>query len=350
MSNRIFVTTLHRPLPHAIGFAIAFVAAAPVFATTNTPSQGTANAYPEKPIRFVVPFSPGTTSDFLARNIGQRLGDLYKVQVVIDNRPGAGGLIGSTIVSTAAPDGYTLAPIGPPHIVSPLLQAKAPYKTLDDIVPIAEVATMPNALVASPTLNLKTVQEFLAAAKAKPGQFNFASGGVGSSAHLAAEIFNRAAGIQAEHVPFKLTAESYSAIVTGQVQYYVYVLPTVIGLMRGGKLHPLAVTSTQRSSALPEVPTVIEAGIPGAVYETWFGVVAPRGTPRAIVAQLNADITRILRDPAVRNQFIQQGAEPAKDTSPAAFARLLKSEHFRFRNLVTSLGLRAERDVVATAR
>jgi tripartite-type tricarboxylate transporter receptor subunit TctC len=320
------------------GFAVMLV----LVAAAAECVAGEDSAYPHKPIRMVVPFSPGTTSDFLARTLGLRLADAYKVQVVIDNRAGAGGLMGSTIVSTAVPDGYTIAPIGPPHIVGPLLQAKQPYRPLEDVTPIAEVATTPNALVASPTLPVKNVHEFLALARAKPGQFNFASGGVGSSAHLGAEIFNRASGIRAVHVPFKATSESYAAIVAGQVHYYVYVLPTVIGLMRGGKLHALAVTSDKRSSALPDVPSVVEAGIPGARYETWFGIVAPAGTPQRIIAQLNGDIAKQLRDPEVRTKFVQQGAEPAVDTTPDAFGRRLKNEYARFHKLVKELDLKPE--------
>ncbi|MEI6318356.1 MAG: tripartite tricarboxylate transporter substrate-binding protein [Pseudomonadota bacterium] len=298
--------------------------------------------WPERPVRLIVPFSTATTSFFLATVVGERLQDRFNQRFVVDSRPGAGGLIGSTLLAGAVPDGQTLAVIGPPHIVSALLQPSLPYDPVKSVAPIAEIATMPNALVASPQLAVKDAREFVALARARPGAFNFSSGGVGSSAHLAAELFNRAGGIRAEHVPYKLTSDAYSAILAGHVHYFVYVLPTVTGLMRDGRLRPLAVTASRRHPALPDVPTVAEIGLPEAAYETWFGAVAPAGAPQPIVTRLNQAISALLVDPKVREILERQGAQPASDPRPEALLQRLRSELPRYAALVKQLGLKPE--------
>ena len=287
----------------------------------------------------IVPLPPGAASDFLARVVGQSLSDAYKQQVVIDNRPGAGGLIGSTLVTRAAPDGYTLAMIGSPHLVGPLLQSNPPYRPLADIVAIAGVATVPNVVVVAPNVPAKSVQQLVALAKSKPGQLNFASVGIGSSAHLAAEIFNRAAGISAVHVPFKVMADVYTEMLSDHVHYYVFTLPAALPMLRDGKLRALAVTTAKRSAALPDVPTIIEAGLPEAQSDLWLGIVGPAGIPRSTVTKLHADIERILRESKAKEQFARQGAEPTVDTTPEAFMRLLISEQARYRQLLVGTGI-----------
>jgi tripartite-type tricarboxylate transporter receptor subunit TctC len=291
--------------------------------------------YPNKPVRMVVASSPGTASDFFARLVGQSLSDAYRQQVVIDNRSGAGGLIGNHIISRAAPDGYTLGMIGATRIASALLRKDPPYRAVEDIVGVIQVASIPNAVIVAPGVPAKSVQELIALAKAKPGQLNFASVGVGSSSHLAAEIFNRAAGIKAEHVPFKLLADVFTEMASGRIHYCVFTVPSSLPLLREGRLRSLAVTTAKRSTALPDVPTVVEVGMPGALFDNWTGIVAPAGTPRGIVAKLHMDIVRILRAPEVREQFARQGAEPTVDSTPEAFSNLMKAEYARYQKLVT---------------
>ena len=195
-----------------------------------------AGQYPNKPIRMVVPFPPGAASDFLARTVGQKLNELYGQQVVIDNRPGAGGIVGSTLISKGATDGYTLGMVGQPHLVNALLQKEPPYRALEDIAAVTEVASLPNVLVIAPSLQVKSVSDLIALAKAKPGQLNFGSAGIGSSSHIAGEAFKAAAGIDVVHVPFKLLSDIFTEMLAGRVQMYVFPLPAVMPMLKDGKL------------------------------------------------------------------------------------------------------------------
>lgn len=298
-----------------------------------------AEAYPNKPIRMIVPFPAGTASDFLARTLGQGLSELYKVQVLIDNRPGAGGLVGSAALTSAAADGYTIALVGPPHLIGALLQSKLPYRPVDDVAPVTEVAIMPHVVVVSPTVPARSLADLVSLAKARPGVFNYASGGIGSSSHIAGELFNRAAGIHAVHVPFKLMPDAYAAMVTGDVQYFVFAAPTTVGMLREGKLRALAVTSARRSSILPDVPTLAEAGLPAAGYEAWFGMIVPVGTPQSIIARLRQDIDHLIDSSDVRERFARQGVEPAGDNSPGAFGQRLRTELTRYQKLIADTGI-----------
>lgn len=313
------------------GFAALFLAAAAV-----------AQQFPDKPIRMIVPLPPGTASDFLARTLGLKLSDAYKQQIVVDNRPGAGGLIGSGMVAKATPDGYTLAMVAPPHLVAPLLQAEQPYRPLEDFAAVIQVASIPNVIVVAPGVPAKSAQGLVALAKAKPGEFNFASLGFGTSSHLAAEIFNLAAGIKVIHVPFKLMADVNTETLAGRIHYFVFTAPAALTLLRDGKLRPLAVTTARRSATFPELPTVAEAGLPAAESDAWFGVIAPAGTPHRIVNRINADILKILREADTKEKFARQGAELVDDTSPAGFARLLQSEYVRYQKLVKDSGLKPQ--------
>lgn len=301
-----------------------------------------ADAYPVKPIRIIVPLPPGTASDFIARVLGQSLTDTYKQQVVTDNRPGAGGLIGSNLVTKASPDGYTLGMVGAPHLVGPLLQSNPPYRPLDDIVAIVEVAAVPNVLLVAPGVPVKSVQQLVALAKSKPGELNFASVGVGSISHLGAEIFNRAAGITAVHIPFKVISDAYGEMLAQRVHYMIFTVPAAVPMLRDGKLRALAVTTERRSLALPDVPTIVEAGLPEAQSYLWLGVIGPAGVPRSIAKKLHGDIIKILREPQIREQFERQGAEPIVDASPEAFMHLLKSEYKRYDQLLGNMKLQAQ--------
>lgn len=305
-------------------------------------STAVAQPYPTKPIRMIVASSSGTSSDFFARTIGQVITDQYKVQVVVDNRAGAGGLIGNALVSKGAPDGYTLGMVGLTRVLSALLRSEPPYHPIEDTTAIMQVASLPDVLVVSPHVPAKSVQEFVALVKSKPGQFNFASPGLGSSSHLAAEIFNQAAGLQAVHVPFKIVSDSFAATMGGQVHYFVYTLPSTLPVLQAGKLRPLAVTTSKRSPVLPGTPTFEEAGLPAAQFDNWSGIVGPRGMPAKLVAQLHADIAEILRRPEIKERFVRQGAESTSDSNPGAFMDLLRSEYERYRKLLPAIGIQQQ--------
>lgn len=297
--------------------------------------------YPSKPIRMVVPFPPGSASDFLARTLGQKIGELYGQQVVIDNRPGAGGVVGSTLITKSAPDGYTLGMIGQPHLMQPLLQKEPPYRPLDDIASVTQVASLPNVLVVSPNLAVKTAGDLIALAKQKPGQLNFGSAGIGSSSHIAGEAFKSAAGIDVVHVPFKLLGDIFTEMVAGRVQLYMFPLPAVMPMLKDGKLHVLAVGTPQPTPSLPGVPTIAASGLPGFQSESWFGVVAPPKLPHGIIMKLNKDIADTLKTADTRERFLRQGAEAVFGT-PEAFHKLMQTESVKFQKLVKAAGISAQ--------
>lgn len=299
----------------------------------------TAQTFPTKPIRLIVAFSAGTGSDFFARTVGQALGEIYKQQVVVDNRPGAGGLIGGTLVANSNPDGYTLGLASTSHVVGPLLQKRPPYRPIEDFAPVAQLASVTSVLVVAPNVPAKNVQELIALAKAKPGTLNYASVGTGTAAHLSAEIFNRAAGINVAHIPFKTIADVFAGMVTTQVHYLVFVMPAVTPMLKDGRLRALSVTSATRSAALPDVPTVREAGLPAAESETMFGIVAPAAVPKNIVEKLHKDVVAILRRPETTARFDTQGAVPTVDTTPEAYGKRLKADYERYGKLLKDIGI-----------
>ena len=299
------------------------------------------NKYPEKPIRMIVPFPPGSASDFLARTVGQKLNEQYGQQVVIDNRPGAGGVVGSTMITKAVPDGYTLGLIGQPYLINAILQKDAPYRALEDVATIAQVAALANVLVIAPNLPVKTTAELIALAKAKPGELNFGSAGIGASSHIAGEAFKAAAGINVVHVPFKLLSDVFTEMISGRVHMYIFPLPAVMPMLKDGKLHVLAVGTAQRVPSLPGVSTISESGLPGFQSLSWFGVVAPSKISRAIVQQLNKDIIAILQQPDTKERFMRQGAE-AVITTPEDFQKLMQSEYAKYQKLVKDAGISAQ--------
>jgi tripartite-type tricarboxylate transporter receptor subunit TctC len=311
-------------------------------ATLLVATAAAAQQYPSRPIRLVVPFPPGTASDFLGRTIGSALTDLYKVQVVVDNRPGAGGLVGTPIVLQATPDGHTVGLFGSPYLTAPMLQKKAPYDPFKDGAPLVQVAGIPNIVGVSNTLPAKTLQEFIAYAKARPGQLNYASVGVGSIAHFGGEIVARAAGLQAVHVPYKILADGWSDLFSGRTHFFVFAAPAAVPMVKDGRVRAIAVTTPRRIPAQPDVPTVAEAGLPAAEHTAWFGMFVPAGTPKGIVNKLAADLKAILREPQTKQRFLTQGAEPIDDSSPEAFMKLLRSENVRYANLIKEAGLQAQ--------
>lgn len=301
-----------------------------------------AETYPQRPVRLIIPASPGSGSDFFGRTVAQGLSEIYRQQVVADNRAGAGGLIGAELIAAATPDGYTFGVAATSLLVSPLLQAKPRYRPIEDFAPIALLASITSVVVVAPAVPAKSLKDLVALAQARPGAFNFASIGAGTAAHLAGEIFNRAAGIDAVHVPFRSVADVYTEILASRIHYFVFVTPSAMPLVRDGKLRALAVTSAKRYAGLPEVPTVIEAGLPGAEIDALFGLAAPAGTPRPVIQKLNADIVSVLRRPETRKRFETQGSEPAVDTTPESYAKLLKAEYERYRKLIPEIGLKPQ--------
>jgi tripartite-type tricarboxylate transporter receptor subunit TctC len=296
-----------------------------------------ADPYPSRPIRMIVPFPPGAASDFLARTVGQKMSERYGQQVVIDNRAGAGGVVGSTLLSNAVPDGYTVGMIGQPHLVNALLQREPPYRALEDITAVIDVASLPNVLVVTPGLPAKTVADLIALAKAKPGTLNFGSAGIGSSSHIAGEAFKAAAGIDIVHIPFKLIPDIFTEMIAGRLHLYLFPLPAVMPMLRENKLRAMAVGTPKRTPSLPDVPTITESGL-AFVTESWFGVVAPAKTPRAIVLQLNKDINEILNTADIRERFLRQGAEVVGGT-PEDFQKLMQAEYVRYQKLVKDAGI-----------
>ncbi len=302
-------------------------------------STGSGQAYPERPIRLLIPAAPGTGSDYFGRTVAGALTEIYKQQIVADNRAGAGGLIGAQMIATANPDGYTLGMASSSLIVAPLFQTKPQYRPIEDFSPIALLSSITSVLVVAPSVPAKSMQELIAYAKARPGQLNYGSIGAGTASHLSAEIFNKAAGINVVHVPFKGVADIWTEMFAGRVHFLVFVAPAVTAMAHDGKVRPLAVTSKARSVGLPDVPTVIEAGLPAAEVDTLFGVVAPARTPQSVIRKLHADIVSVLKRPETKERFERLGGSPAVDTTPALFAAQLKTEYERYRKLIPEIGI-----------
>lgn len=297
---------------------------------------GGAAAYPSKPIRLVVPFTPGGSTDILARAIGQKLTEAWGQPVVIDNVPGAGGSIGADKVAKAPADGYTLL-MG--HIgtlaVNPSLYPKLPYDPVKDFEPVAWMARVPNVLVVHPAVPAKNVQELVALAKAKPGQLNYGSGGNGSAANLATEYFKLQTGTSLLHIPYRGTAPAVTDLLGGQIQVLFTGAPAVLGQIKNGQLRALAVSSPQRLDALPDVPTVAEAGYKNFEADQWYGVVAPVGTPKGIVSKLNAQINQALGSSELKTRLNNEGAI-ATPTTPEAFGQHIVREIGRWKPVIQS--------------
>jgi len=301
-----------------------------------------ADAYPAKPVRFVVAFPPGGGTDIIARAIAQKLAERIAQQVVVDNRPGAGGNIGTDIVAKSAPDGYTmLMGSAGPLAINASLFGKMPFDPIKDLAPVTLAASTPNVLVVHPSLKAATVKELIALAKARPGEINFASSGHGTPAHLAGELFNSMAGVKMVHVPYKGAAPALADLLGGQVQLMFSTMPPALPHVKDGKLRALAVTSAKRSPAAPDLPTLDEIALPGFEANTWHGVVVPAGTPRAIIARLNREIVAILHLPDVVERFSSQGAE-ALGSTPEEFAAYIRSETLKWARVVRESGAKAE--------
>ena len=286
---------------------------------------GEAANFPSRPIRMVVGFTPGGQPDITARMIAPKLYDALQQQVIVDNRPGAGSVIGAKIVADSAPDGHTLLFASSSHVAAPAVHAKLPYDTLRDFAGVTMTTTACYLLVVPMSLNVRSAQELIALAKAKPGQLNYGSGGNGSGAHFAAEVFRHAANIDAVHIPYKGIPEALTDVVSGRLQFFMSPLASALPLVREGRLRPLAVSAAKRVAVYADVPTLAESGLPGFKWDSWSGILAPAKTPRAIIDKLNREITRIMLLPDIQQRTFALGGEPSPGT-PEAFDRLIAEQ------------------------
>ncbi len=319
----------------------AALGACVAIAATTAPALAQ-QSYPNKPIRMVCPFPPGGTTDLVARLVAQKFSEAWGQQVVVDNRPGAGGVIGTEMVAQAAPDGYSIL-LGSitTHAVNPALYKKLRFDPIRDFAPVSLVVSSPQLLALHPSVAAKSVKELLALAKARPGQLNYGSAGTGTSPHLTFELFKSMAAIDVVHVPYKGTGPAITDLIGGQVQMMITGVVALMPHVKSGKLRAVGVTSAKRVAALPEVPTIAESGVAGFDVSSWFGVFLPAATPRAIVMKMNREIHRILENPEVRQRLIDQGADPASNT-PEEFAAYVKSEMTRWGQVVRSTGARVD--------
>ena len=296
-----------------------------------------ADAYPVRPVRMLVPFAPGSQTDILARWIGEKVTEKSGHQVVVDNRPSAGGTIASQYVLAANADGHTLMMVSTGHAGNATLYSKLPYDTIRDFSGVTRVASVPNLLIVSPSLGPRTVKELIAYAKARPGQINFSSAGIGSGTQINGEMFRLAAGFEATHVPFKGAVDSLNDAMTGRVQFTFSPVLVAMGQVKAGKAVALAVSTAKRSAMFPEVPTVAEAALPGFDYDQWYGLLAAAKTPRPLVSQANREVVRVLNLPDIKERMLTQGATPTP-TTPEEFDAYIRSEVKRFATILIAAG------------
>ena len=293
-----------------------------------------AQAYPSKPIRIIVPSPPGDGSDLMARAIGDKLATAWNATVIVDNRVGAGGRVGAEAAAKSAPDGYTLI-MGNAgsHGINAALYADLPYDIERDFAPVTQVMRSPNVLVVTPGVPAANVRELIALFKANPGKYSYGSGGNGSSAHLSAELFKSIAGVDVVHVPYKGASPALTDVMAGRIVMFIGNLPPAMPLIKAGSVRPLAVTTAQRSPLVPDLPTLAESGLPGYETVAWFGLFAPAGTPTEIVARLQAEVARILREPDIRERIAFLGGEPVGN-KPEEFAVIVKGDVAKWRKVV----------------
>jgi tripartite-type tricarboxylate transporter receptor subunit TctC len=302
-----------------------------------------AQGFPEHPVRIIVPYPPGSGTDIATRLLGQKLSQLWGQSVIVENRPGAGAIIGVDAVAKAAPDGYTIgiADTGP-LAINPALYAKLPYDAVKDLAPVTEVATLPFILVVNPKLPVKNVSDLIALAKSRPGQINYASVGNGSAVHLATELLKTRAGIDLKHIPYKGSAPALQGVLGGDASVMFVNLFSAMPLVKAGKLRALAAATATRISALPDLPTIAESGVPGYQFQAWFGIVAPAGTPQPVLAKLNQDFRRVLAMPDVHDTFLNKGGFDPVGSSIESFTQLIPEEIDRWGKLVHATGAKVE--------
>lgn len=304
-------------------------------------SAALAQAYPSRPIRLVVPQSPGGSTDQVARPLARQLGEMLGQPVVVDNRAGAGSVIGTDIVAKSEPDGYTLLAVAASFTISPSLYKQLPFDAARDFAPITLVSAFPNILVVQPNLSVSSVMELIGFLKANPGKLNYSSSGIGTGTHLSMELLKHLAGVDMVHVPYKGGAPSVTALLAGEVQVTLATISTALPHVKSGRLRALAVTSRQRVSALPDVPTLAESGVPGYEYSSWIGLLAPAKTPRAVIEKVGTEAARAARTPQMRGILALEGAEPV-GSSPDEFASQIRAELARWQKLVAAAGIKAD--------
>ena len=301
-----------------------------------------ADDYPNKAIRLIMPYPIGGSIDIAGRMVAQRLADNLGQAVVVDNRTGAGGIVGTETGARAAPDGYTVLMGGTGTLaLSPSLQKNLPYDPNKDFTPVTLLVTIPYVVVVHPSFKAANIKELIALAKAKPNEINYGSGGSGSAPHLAAELFKTMADVRITHVPYKGSTPAITDTMSGQVQLTFTGIPSVMTQMKAGRLRPIGVTSLKRTAALPEVPTIAESGVPGYEVNPWFGVLLPARTPQPLVSRLNAEILKVLQLPATRERFAAEGFEAAGNT-PAQFAAYIKAEQIKWGKVIKDAGIKAD--------
>ena len=311
------------------------------FAASTAAAQSRGNDYPNKFVRFIVPYAPGGSSDVLARALGQKLGDALGQTFVIDNRPGAGSMVGTDVAAKATPDGYTLILSDMPHTINPSIHAKVPYHPVRDFAPVTIIGVSPMFLFANPSLKVQNVKEFIALARSQPGKIAIASGGTGATTHLLAELLQSRAGIKLTHVPYKGAGPALTDVVGGQIPATFTSMATAAPFAKSGRLRILGVTSAKRLSAFADVPTFEESGVTGMVFEHWWGVMAPAATPRVVIDTLHAAIAKALAQPDLRERFAALAVEPRTNT-PEQFRALLESDLQRWAKVVKDAGIKPE--------
>ncbi len=321
---------------------VAALAACSVFSGVSALAQGkgAAGDYPARPIRLVVPFPPGGATDILARVTGRRLTEVWGQNVIIDNRPGAGGTLGSTIVARASADGYTLIMgTNASHAIAPSLYTNLAYDPLKDFAPITLVAVVPQVVVVHPSVAAKNVKELIALAKDKPGALSYGSAGLGTPGHLGMELFKMMAGVNMVHVPYQGGAPALQAVAGGQVQFMADNMNSALPMIKAGRVRAIAVTTSKRSGAMPELTTIAEQALPGFDSGSWFGMFAPAGTPKDIVSKLHAEVVKALQQPDIGQTLAQQGAEVGANT-PAEFELLIRNDIARWAKVVQAAGVK----------
>ena len=299
------------------------------------------DAWPTRPLRFILPFPPGGGTDILGRLIADRLSASLGQPVVIENRGGAGGNVGAEAAAKAAPDGYSIVLAAPSLAISASLYAKLNYDALKDLAPVSLVATVPNVMITQPQIPAQNLREFIALAIARPSAMNFGSGGSGTSNHLAGELFNIIAGVKLVHVPFKGVNLAMNEVLSGRIELVVIGIPAAAPHIKAGKLRALALLAPKRTAALPEVPTIAEAGLPDFELTTWYGVLAPAGTPRPVIARLNAELVKIMHAPDLQERLAGLATDPATGT-PEEFGAYLRQEIAKWGEVVRKAGLKAD--------
>src|SRR5687768_2911994 len=318
---------------HAATLAAALVCLYPAHAFAQ------ASSFPERPVRVLVGFTPGGGPDITARYIAQKLTETWKHQVVVDNRPGAGGTVAAHTAATANPDGYTLLSVTAAHAVAAAIYAKLPY-AMSDLSAITQTATSKYLLVVAPSFPAKSVKDLLAMAKAKPGQLNFSSAGVGSGTHFTGELFKSMAAVDVTHVPYKGIPEALNDAMAGRVQFFMAPLPNALGLVKEGRLRALGVTSKERDALVPDIPTIAESGVPGYESIIWYGLLTSSKVPRERIVKISRDVGNILNEAEVRARWLPIGLEP-RPTTPAEFDRIVAQDTATFTKLARAGNIKA---------